>query len=138
MKVPPRSWRTRWLRPLAMAAATYLLCWAVTYAFAPAALNRWWAAHHNPTGRDFRGNAEPVEFRTGVPFKGEQHEYGPEFTPQANWWCCVGPPWCPAPFVVASEVAWVDGPTSGFAGKVWFIWTPFGMVQVYERMVWAS
>lgn len=140
LKVPLRSWRVRWLRRLAMAGATYLLCWAVTWVFAPAALNRWWAAHHNPTGHDMRGNADPVEFRTGVPFKVAEFGYWPDsdYIPQSRWWCCVGRPWCPTPFVVTSEVAWVDSPTSGFAGTIWFIWTPFGMVQLYEQTVWAA
>jgi hypothetical protein len=88
--------------------------------------------------RGLSGNPEPVEFRTGVPFKGEGFGYGPDFTPQGKWWRCVGRPWCPAPFVVASEVAWVDGTLSGFAGEVWFIWTPFGMIPVHERRVWVS
>jgi hypothetical protein len=130
---PPRTQRAKWLRRLAAAGVVYLLCWAVTWAFAPAALNRWWAAHHSRTGSDIRGNAEPVEFRTGVPFKGEGSDYRPDFTPKANWWYCIGRPWCPAPFIVASEVAWVDGELPAFAGEVWFIWTPFGMVPVYER-----
>jgi hypothetical protein len=118
--------------------AAYLLCWAVTRAFAPAALNRWWAAHRNPTGGDFRGQPEPVEFRTGVPFRGEGFAYGPDFTPRGKWWCCIGRPWCPAPFIVAAEVAWADGPLSGFAGEVWFVWTPFGLVPVHERRVWVA
>jgi hypothetical protein len=138
VKPPAPSRRATWLRRLVVVAAAYLLCWAVTWAFAPAALNRWWAAHHSPTGGDRPGHAEPVEFRTGVPFKGEGFEYGPDFSPQGKWWCCVGRPWCPAPFVVASEVAWVDGPLSGFAGTMWFVWTPFGLVPVHERRVWVA
>src|SRR4051812_29143936 len=96
---PPRPRWARWLGRLAMVAVAYLLCWALTWALAPAALDLWWAAHHSPTGRDLRGNEEPVEFRTGVPFKGTGFGYGPDFTPQGKWWCCVGRPWCPAPFV---------------------------------------
>lgn len=139
MKRVLRSRRARWLRRLTAAAAAYLLAWAATWAFAPAALNRWWAAHHSPTGYDLGGgNPSPVEFRTGVPFRGERFEYGPDFRPQGKWWCCVGRPWSPAPFVVASEVAWLDSPLSGFAGEVWFVWTPFGLIQVHERPVWVS
>jgi hypothetical protein len=121
-----------------VALAAYLFCWAITGVFAPDALNRWWAEHHSPTGLDFGGNAEPVEFRTGVPFKGEGFRYSPDFIPEGKWWCCVGRPWCPAPFVVASEVAWVDAPLSGFAGTVWFVWTPFGMIPVYHHRVWVA
>jgi hypothetical protein len=135
---PMRSRRAKWLRGLAAAVALYFLCWAATWVFAPAALNRWWATHHAPMGYDMAGNATPVEFRTGVPFKGEGFEYLPDFAPAAKWWCCVGEPWCPAPFVVASEVAWVDGSLSGFAGEVWFIWTPFGLVKIQVRRVWVA
>ncbi len=81
---------------------------------------------------------EPVDFRTGIVLTGQGFHYGPHPVPVAKWWWYVGRPWCPAPFVVASEVAWVDAPLSGFAGEVWFIWTPFGMIQVYERAVWVS
>lgn len=134
---PRQFWRARWLRRLAAVIATYLLCWAVTWVFAPAALNRWWAAHHSPTGRDFWGREGPVEFRTGVPFNRSGSDYGPDFKPEGKWWCCVGRPWCPAPFVVASEVAWVNGPLSGYAGTVYFIWTPFGLDYLAQQMVWA-
>ncbi len=112
--------RAKWPRRFAATLAVYLLCWSVTWAFAPAALNRWWATQHSPTGIAMAGNAGPVEFRTGVPFKGQGFEYGPDFTPQGKWWCCVGRPWCPAPFVVASEVAWVNAPLSGYAGTMYF------------------
>jgi len=135
---PTRSRRAKWLRRLAAVVVVYLLCWAITWALAPDALNRWWAMHHSPTGPAFAGDAESVEFRTGVAFAGEEFEYGPSPAPVAKWWCCVGRPWCPAPFVVASEVAWVDGPLSGFAGEVWFIWTPFGLIRVHERPVWVA
>jgi hypothetical protein len=130
--------RRKWLRYSVVALGVYLLCWTITWAFAPAAINRRWGTHHSPIGGDFGGNAEPVEFRTGVPFKGERFDYGPDFTPAGKWWCCVGQPWCPAPFVVASEVAWVNGPLSGFAGEVWFVWTPFGMIPACERPVWVA
>jgi hypothetical protein len=73
-----------------------------------------------------------------VPFKGEKFEYGPDFTPQGKWWLCVGKPWCPALFVVASEVAQIEGPLSGFAGTVYFVWTPFGLIHVAEDSVWVS
>src|SRR4051812_9932610 len=79
-KRAPRSRPAKWLRRLAAAAAAYLLAWAATWAFAPAAVDRWWAAHHNPTGSDLGGgNPQPVEFRTGVHFRGERFEYGPDF-----------------------------------------------------------
>jgi hypothetical protein len=89
-------------------------------------------------GYDARGNEEPVEFHTGVPFRGAGLKYRPDFTPQGRWWCCVGQPWCPAPFVVAAEVAWVNAPLSGYAGTVYFIWTPFGMVRTYNQHVWFA
>lgn len=73
-----------------------------------------------------------------MPFTGAGFEYVPDFAPRGRWWRCVGRPWCPAPFVVASEVAWVDGPLSGYAGTVYFAWTPFGLVPVAERKVWVS
>jgi hypothetical protein len=137
---PPLLRLRKWLKYSVAALGAYLLCWSITWAFAPAAMNRWWATHHSPMGRDLGGNAEPVEFRTGVPFKkGEKwFDYGPDFTPAGKWWCCVGQPSCPAPFVVASEVAWMNGPLSGYAGEVWFVWTPLGMIRVYERHVWAA
>lgn len=138
MAVKKLTNRTKWFRRLAMVLTGYLLCWAITWMFAPEALNRWWASHHTPTGRDYRGNEEPVEFRTGMSFKGERFNYGPDFTPKGKWWCCVGHPWCPVPFVVASEIAWLDGPVSGYAGTIHFIWTPFGLVQVHEKHVWIS
>ena len=134
----PRPRRVKWLSRFAATLAAYLLCWAVAWAFAPAALNRWWAARHSPIGLDMADDAEPVEFRTGVPFRGAGFDYGPAFTPQGKWWCCVGRPWCPAPFVVASEVAWVNGPLAGYAGTVWFAWTPFGLAVVAERRVWVA
>ncbi len=91
--------RSRWAKWLIRGIALYLLCWAVTWALAPAALNRWWAEHHRPTTRDIRGNEEPVEFRTGVPFKGEKFEYGPDFTPPRKmvvlyWEALVSSPLC--------------------------------------------
>lgn len=137
-KASPRSSRVMWLRRLAMVAAAYLVCWAITWIFAPAALDRWWDMHHRARGGDPPGPADRVEFRTGVRFKGEGFEYMPDFSPKGKWWCCVGRPWCPAPFVVASEVAWLYGALDGFAGDVWFIWTPFGMVPVYGHKVWSA
>ena len=134
----PRSRRAKRLRRLAAAAVAYLLCWAVTWAFAPAALERWWATHHRSIGCDLAGHVAPVEFRTGVAFTGEGFGYGPSPVPKAKWWCCVGRPWCPVPFVVASEVAWVDGPLSGYAGRAWCVWTPFGLVPLAERKVWVA
>lgn len=136
--LPNEPRRRKWLRWLGVVVAVYLVCWAVTWALAPAAPNRWWARwaeNRQLAGPLPWGGPEPVELHTGVTFRGQGLHYEPVFAPQGGQWCCVGRPWCPAPFVVASEVAWRTDPLAGFAGKVYFTWTPFGMVPIYERRV---
>ncbi len=61
----------------------YLLCWGLTWAFAPAAVVRWWA-DQKATTTDHMGNVVPVEFRAGSRFVGAGFNYWPAPIPESR------------------------------------------------------
>ena len=127
--------RRKWARRFCVVVLIYFTCWGVTWAFAPAALNRWWANHFAVSSAD---DAHEVEVLTDAAFTGHGLDFWPTPIPQSRWWCCVGKPRCPVPFVVGSDVVWINGRLSGFGGRVWFVWTPFGLVLVGEEREWLA
>ncbi|WP_149114649.1 hypothetical protein [Limnoglobus roseus] len=109
----------------------------MTWAFAPPALVQFCAGHFSTT-EDFKGNVEPIAFHPNARFTGQGLNFGPEPMPVDPHWCCVEKPWCPTPFVVVTNVATVSGPLSGWAGRVWFIWTPFGLIYIDDSPQWVA
>src|SRR4051812_1943735 len=135
---PPRPARKRrWGRWLALAALTYLALWGATWVFGRSAVVRYFVACWGTT-TDRAGNRIPVDVRTGSKFTGRGLQFFPDPMPERAPWCCVGEPTVPAPFVVSVQAAAVDGPLSGGAGQVVFIWTPWDVYPVYEKKQWVA
>ncbi len=126
----------RW-RLSARLTAGYLVCWGITWAFAPSALIRLYAAHFSTT-KDLKGNREPITFYANSRFAGQGLDFLPDPMPVDPHWCCVGKPWCPAPFLVTSDVVYTTGPLSAGASRGWFAWTPFGLIYLGEQKRWEA
>ncbi|SRR5579885_616446 len=129
-------WR-KWGRWLAFVALAYLVLWGVTWLFGPNAVVRLFASHY-ATKTDSDGKQIPIEFHTDAKFAGEAMNFFPDPVPEVSPWCCVGSPSVLAPFLITTKFAYHLGPFAGGGGYVVFLWTPWGLYEVYHKYEWVE
>jgi len=127
----------KWLRRLIVGILVYLLLWGITWRFAPSHVNKYFVSNVAPT--TIKGKQVPYEIRTGCKFTGEGLSFLPDPVPEKIPWYCIGRPLIPALFVVVVEVAWLGGGTfEAGAGRVIFIWTPWRLYTIDDKIIWVS
>jgi hypothetical protein len=116
-------------------AIVYLSLWLATWIFGPNAVNeefkqRWGSIEAN--------SKKQIDFRTHCLFNGSKFTFLPEPVPDNQPWFCVGSSIVPAPFILNTEFAYSNSGLSAGAGRVLFLWTPWGCYSLSQSWEWIS